>query len=112
MTDLYTGMPTSRWYFWDGGFLAIGLSKGVVPPHAHHAIQLCVSIDGAVRLKREDGEWRHYEAAAVLPDVTHTFDANNVLGCMVLIDPESREGRWLLSCLKEPISPMPPARLA
>ena len=29
-----------RWYVWDGGFLAIGRAQGVVPRHAHHAIQI------------------------------------------------------------------------
>ena len=111
MTERYTGMPVSRWYFWDGGFLAVGYSTGVVPPHSHHAIQMCVGIEGPVKLRAGDGAWHEYDAAAVQPDVEHSFESLGTLGCMVLIDPESLEGRWLQSSLKQPITPMLPARL-
>lgn len=111
MTDLYKGMPVSRWYFWDGGFCAIGQSKGVVPQHAHHAIQMCVAVEGVVKLKTAEHDWVSYDGAAVLPDVEHSFDSDVALGCMLLIDPESREGRWLRTCLKQPVSPLPAARL-
>jgi AraC family transcriptional regulator len=112
MSDVFKGTPDSRWYFWDGGFLAVGSSRGVVPPHAHHAIQLVVAVSGTGRLRLADGDWQRFEAAAVLPDVEHSYDGDGVFGGMLLIDPESREGRWLCSCLKDPITPMPPARLA
>jgi AraC-like DNA-binding protein len=104
-------MPRSRWYFWDGGFLAAGYSTGVVPPHTHHAIQMAVVADGVARLRTEDGDWREYAAAAVQSDVAHSLETSGTLGGLLLIDPESREGRWLQSCLKEPISSMLPERI-
>jgi AraC family transcriptional regulator len=110
MTDLYKGMPQSRWYFWDGGFLASGYSKGVVPPHTHHAIQLAVSANSVFRLRTTDGDWEDYPAGAILPDVEHSLDSDG-LGCLLLIDPESREGRWLQASLKAPISAMLPDRV-
>src|SRR5687768_8417322 len=110
MTDLYKSMPQSRWYFWDGGFLVAGYSKGVVPPHSHHAIQMVVSANSAFRLRIADGEWKEYPAGAILPDVEHSLDSNG-LGALLLIDPESREGRWLQTSLKAPISAMLPDRL-
>ena len=106
MTDLFKSMPKSRWYFWDGGFLAVGFSTGVVPPHSHHAIQLVASATSAVRLRLEEGDWEDYSAAAVKSDVEHSLETIGELGCLMLIDPESREGRWLQSCLKDPITPM------
>ena len=101
----YKGMPQSRWYFWDGGFLAVGHSKGVVPLHTHHAIQLAVSVTQPFRLRTSDGDWKDYPGGAVKSDIEHSLDSDG-LGCLLLIDPESREGRWLQSCLKEPITPM------
>ena len=32
-----------RWHLWEGGFLLIGRGEGVVPAHAHHAIQIVIA---------------------------------------------------------------------
>ena len=53
-----TGYDAPRWYLWDGGFLALGRSEGVIQSHAHHAIQIVISIDGAASICGADGEWR------------------------------------------------------
>lgn len=109
--ERWTGAPASRWYFWDGGFLAIGISKGVVPPHAHHAYQMVVSADRPSKLAHDGGPWQYHEAAIVRADEPHAFDGDGILGAMLLIDPESREGRWLKQSVREPIQSMPAARI-
>lgn len=111
--DPTTWVPWSaRWYLWDGGYLTIGRSGGVVPPHAHHAIQITIGIDGEIGFRAsEDEAWRHMRGAMVQPDVTHTFTARNALVLMVFVDPESREGRWLRQSLREPVTIVPDARI-
>lgn len=105
----WSGAP--RWYLWDGGFFAIGRSDGVVPSHAHHAIQVVITIEGAVRIRAKDGDWRTATGLVVRPDVEHSYDANNSLGSMFFVDPESLEGLWLQASCREPITILPAARL-
>jgi AraC-like DNA-binding protein len=62
-------------------------------------------------LKWGDEEWRPYQAAVVNADEPHAFNADGVLGMLMLIDPESREGRWLRRSMKSPITELPAARL-
>jgi AraC-like DNA-binding protein len=109
--EKFTGAPDARWYFWDGGFLAVGTSRGVVPTHSHHAVQMVVSLDRAARFRHADEEWQLHEAAMVAPDVPHAYDGDGLVGAMLLIDPESREGRWLLQSQKQPIQPMHASRI-
>ena len=100
-----------RWYLWEGGFLAIGESRGVVPPHSHHAVQLCLALAGQLRVADEAGEWRATRGAIVRPNVVHSFDGDGVLGAMLFVDPESREGLWLRSSLVADITTMPEQRV-
>jgi hypothetical protein len=37
---------TQRWYLRDGAFAVLGRSEGIVPPHAHHAIEIVVVVEG------------------------------------------------------------------
>src|SRR5690606_32874224 len=111
----FTGEMAARWYFWDGGFLAIGRSRGVIPTHSHHAVQMFISLDGPNKVKYADGEWQGYDAAIVGADEPHAYDAHGHLGAMLLIDPETREGRWLQQSLRAPVQAMqadrvPPAQ--
>src|SRR5688500_1643880 len=108
----YTGSAETRWYFWDGGFLAAGTGKGVIAEHAHHAIQLWVSIAKPSLLKHADGEWHEYVAGMVGADVVHSYDPNEMLGVMLLVDPESREGKWLKASMKGPVQAMLESRIA
>lgn len=45
MTSSSTTPPgwQPRAYLWDGGWIGIGRAQGIVPPHAHHAIQICLA---------------------------------------------------------------------
>jgi AraC-like DNA-binding protein len=99
-----------RWYLWEGGFLAIGKSEGVVPPHSHHAIQIVLAFEGVVRIKGAAGEWRDAGGLVVCQDVEHSYDGNGAMGAMLFVDPESNEGIWLRSALREDITLVPGAR--
>ncbi|HXE57833.1 MAG TPA: helix-turn-helix transcriptional regulator [Gemmatimonadales bacterium] len=99
-------------YFWDGGWIGVGRGGGVVPPHSHHAVQISIGLDGPIRFRHEEGPWREYQAAAVLPDEPHAFDGAGTLIAMIFIEPESREGRWLRDSLREPVAAVSTDRLA
>lgn len=100
-----------RWYLWDGGFLAIGRTGGVVPPHSHHAIQITLGLEGEIRFRSGEDEWRGMRGAIVMPDVTHSFDGMNSLVTMLFVEPESGEGRWLRQSLRGPVTIVPDARM-
>lgn len=91
-------------YFWDGGWIGVGESRGTVPPHAHHAIQIAIGLNGPLKFRREDGEWEEMDAGVVLPDAPHGFDGCESIVAMIFIDPESREGQWLRDSLSDPIT--------
>lgn len=93
-----------RAYFWEGGWIGVGQAGGVVPPHAHHAVQISLGLDGPLRLRAGDGDWETHRGGIVLPDVTHSFDASGTVVVMLFVDPESREGRWLRRSLAGPIT--------
>jgi AraC family transcriptional regulator len=103
---------TPHWYLWDGGFLLIGRGEGVVAPHSHHAIQIVVALDGAVFLQRDAGAWRKGRGFIVRPDAVHSYKPNGSLVAMLLVDPESAEGVWLRTLLRDDITVVPEARLA
>ena len=105
-------LSAPRWYLWDGGFMLVGRGTGIVPPHAHHAIQIGISVDGAARIKGAAGEWMTGTGVIVREDVEHTWDANGASGAMVFVDPESIEGAWLRSSLTAEITMVPDTRTA
>ena len=105
----WSGTPS--WYLWDGGFLAIGRSEGVVPPHSHHAIQIVIAVEGTVGIRGQRGDWRMGSGVAVRPDIMHSYNANGAVGAMLFVDPESLEGVWLRSSLREEITVAPSSRL-
>lgn len=55
--------------------------------------------------------WQESRGFVVRPDAEHAFDCNGAMGVMVFVDPESSEGVWLTSSLREDITPVPDARL-
>ncbi|HEU4522551.1 MAG TPA: AraC family transcriptional regulator [Thermoanaerobaculia bacterium] len=100
-----------RWYLWDGGFFAIGKSEGLVPPHAHHAIQIVLGITGEVHISAEGEDWRSGRGIIVLPDVVHRYNGNSAVGAMIFVDPESAEGVWLRKTVGKDITIVPDARV-
>ena len=101
---------SARWYLWDGGFLAIGKSEGVIPPHSHHAIQIVLAIEGEVAIKGAGGDWRAGRGVIVRHDVEHSFDGRGVLAAMLFVDPEAYEGAWLQTALVDDITVVPGGR--
>jgi AraC-like DNA-binding protein len=102
---------TVRWYVWDGGFLALGRAHGVVPPHAHHAIQIVLALDGEIAVCDQDGRWRSGRGIIVGPDVGHSYDSRGAFGAMLFVDPESTEGVWLRASLADGITLVPEHRV-
>jgi AraC family transcriptional regulator len=89
----------------------VARAQGVVPAHAHHAIQIVIALHGTAAICGSDGEWREARGLVVRPDAEHSFDCNGALGVMVFIDPESSEGAWLSTSLRQDITIVPDGRL-
>lgn len=100
------------WYLWEGGFLAIGSSDGIVPSHAHHALQIVLTTEGEVAISADGREWRSARGLVVPADVEHVYDGKGAKGAMFFIDPESIEGVWLRSTIGNAITIVPETRLA
>ena len=100
-----------RWYLWDGGFLLVGEGGGEVPPHAHHAIQVFIAIDGQAAIRATGTSWQEGRGVIVKPDVEHGFNAQGSRGAMLFVDAESSEGLWLRSQLTQDITIVPDARV-
>jgi len=112
--NVHTSSPwngTPSWYLWDGGFAALGRSEGIVPPHAHHAIQIVIVIEGSVSMIGERGERRIARGVIVRPDVVHSYDGNGAVGARIFVDPESAEGVWLKTSLRDDITIVPETRI-
>ena len=82
-----------------------------MPAHAHHAIQIVIALDGSVAICGSDGTWRETRGMVVRPDAEHSFDCNGAFGVMMFVDPESSEGAWLSTSLREDITVVPETRL-
>jgi AraC-like DNA-binding protein len=108
----YRWLSDPRWFLWEGGFLLTASARGVVPPHAHHAIQAVIAVDGEVKISGNGKDWKTGPAHIIKPDVEHAFDCNGAFGAMLFVDPESTEGAWLSGSLKENITIVPAARVA
>lgn len=79
--------------FWRGGSLWIGETTVRTDPHAHHALQITLALDGRFTLLGPGGR-SSGPASVVAPDTVHAFDADGVLA-HIFVDPETREGRAL-----------------
>lgn len=82
-----------------------------MPAHAHHAIQIVIALDGSAAICGSDGAWHETRGLVVRPDAEHSFDCNGALGVMLFVDPESSEGAWLSTSLRQDITIVPNARL-
>ena len=96
---------------WEGGFLLAARAQGVVPSHAHHAIQIVIALDGCVAIRGKEDGWHESRGIVVRADAEHSFDCNAALGVMVFVDPESSEGVWLSASLRQDITIVPDTRL-
>jgi AraC-like DNA-binding protein len=82
---------------WEGGCLLIGRAIGVVPVHAHYAIQVGFGSEAGIRFRASEREdWTEYGGAIIASRQPHMMDASRVPSSVVLfVEPETREGRAL-----------------
>ena len=82
---------------WDGGCLLIGSAGGVVPVHAHYAIQIGFGISSGIGFRASDGDdWTEYAGAIIPSRQPHAMDATRARpSAVILVEPETREGRAL-----------------
>lgn len=100
---------------WDGGCLLIGNGGGIVPVHAHYAIQIAFGAQPGIRFRPSDRDpWAEYGAAAIASRQPHSMDATAVQPNAVLfVEPETREGRAIAERhLRGGITPVPDDVLA
>jgi AraC-like DNA-binding protein len=89
-------VSTAQYFPWEGGAVFIG-TAGVLPAHAHQAIQLCFLFEGRIRLRTSDAdEWTDYDLAIVPSRRSHAMDGSKIhYGATLFVEPETREGRIL-----------------
>jgi AraC family transcriptional regulator len=100
-----------RWYVWDGGFFAMGRAHGLVPPHAHHAIQIVLALDGEIAACDKNDRWKTGRGVIIGTDVEHSYDSQDAFAAMLFVDPESTEGIWLGSSLQDDVTLIPERRV-
>lgn len=92
-----------RVVFWEGGSLWLALITGVVQRHSHHALQLCLPLEGEAQFQTDlDDEWVNCVGALIPPDVPHAFRAPGKVVANILFEPESAVGRTLLARCAQP----------
>ena len=92
-----------RILIWEGASLWImealpvpGASTNATDFHAHHAIQIAMSLGGHCGLRTADNAITGN--GAVAPDVSHQFEANGLIA-LLFIEPESQPGRAVMTSL-------------
>jgi len=81
---------------WDGGCLLIGTLGGLVPPHAHYAIQIAFGSGPGIRFRSGSEDWTSYGGAMIPSRQPHEMDSTELTEwAIVFVEPETREGRAL-----------------
>jgi AraC family transcriptional regulator len=87
-------------------FVGEGLRLDV---HTPHAFEICVAFEGRFRMRlASEAAWTPFEAAVIAPDVARELDAGGGSGCILLVGPETTEGRQLPA--RTTLLPARPAR--
>ena len=88
-----TASAPGRFYFW--GERALYLGPGVpATVHAHHAVQVCIPLDGTVRLRSGPAARWHAYAGAVIPsNQPHESDVAVPLIAAFWLEPDTPEAR-------------------
>ncbi|MDB5822966.1 MAG: AraC family transcriptional regulator [Herminiimonas sp.] len=98
---------------WRGGSMWIGQPEEETDFHAHHAIQITLTLSGGtVRFRRPGQEWIGYKAAITAAHQSHAFEARGELVALIFAEPESREGRVLRERYPEGIQSLAPETFA
>ena len=79
----------------DGGCLLIGRDVGVVPVHAHYAIQVAFGAEPGLCFRpADDAPWTAYDGAVIASRQPHGMDGTRTSANAVLfVEPETRAGR-------------------
>lgn len=89
-------LPPGQIVFWEGGSLWVGLNKVRSEMHAHHAIQIGLTFNGAAQLKTaRDKDWVAYSGYIIPSRLAHAFQAPDTLVANLFCDPDSDIGRKL-----------------
>lgn len=82
---------------WDGGCLFIGRGGGVVPVHAHYAIQIAFGSEPGISFRAgEEDAWTEYAGAIIPSRQPHGMDVTGLpANVVIFVEPETREGRAL-----------------
>src|SRR5215204_3644096 len=82
---------------WDGGCLLIGHAGGIVPVHAHYAMQIGFGAAPGIRFRASERDaWTEYVGAIIPSRQPHAMDATAAApNAVVFVEPETREGRAL-----------------
>jgi AraC family transcriptional regulator len=87
---------TGRVLVWPGASLWVGHDVAAVPPHAHHAIQVSLTLDRAFRIRCLAWEgWREVTGVVLMPDVAHALDGRGATLASLFVEPNSRMGAAL-----------------
>ncbi|GAB3243808.1 AraC family transcriptional regulator [Chitinimonas naiadis] len=76
-------------YLWRGRALVLGVDTDSTP-HAHHAIQLSLALEGEFRLSQGESGLQPCRAAILWPGRQHKIAANGALIAHLFIDPGQR----------------------
>jgi AraC family transcriptional regulator len=89
-------VSSAQYFPWAGGAIFVG-TAGVLPAHAHQAIQICFLFEGRIRLRPSDQDpWLDYDVGIVPSQHAHAMDGSRTLyGATLFVEPETREGRVL-----------------
>ncbi len=103
----------SQLFLWNGIALFIGNLRDN-STHRHHAIQLCIALDKPFLLIHESKSGL-YHTYIIASDTFHQFQSDEGRNILLLIEPESTEGRHLssiynvkspLACLESLMDPL------
>lgn len=88
---------TGRFVPWNGGCLFIGRNVGVVPLHAHYAIQVAFGSEPGIRFRGSPRDaWTAYDGAMIPSRQPHEMDSSPLpCNAILFVEPETREGRTL-----------------
>ena len=107
--------PVFHFVSWNGGCLFLGNGAGVIPLHAHYAIQIAFGLEPGVRFRAsERDQWTSYTGAIIPSRQPHAMDASALtMNAVLFVEPETREGRAIAErFLSEGIVEIPPELLS
>ncbi len=89
-----TDPQARRLYLFEGRALYLGQAFDT-DLHAHHALQICVALEGDFHLSDASGARLRCRCAVVAPDFPHLLDGGTSLLALAYLDPQSEDARTL-----------------